>query len=218
MPAGLQPHLVLERAIELDARHHHLGQRERAPELPDETCRVKRRAARQFRPLDEDDIVPAEPREPVERSRSRRRHLRSPPPGRAHAPRHHRSATRRAPDSPAVRARMSQIAPDSFGHGLDRQVPDLHRVPLRRARGAGRTKPPEEHYAEAEGSSGRWTKAFPARRISAGRALRARPCFSSSLSTRASAFMRSFTLCEKKTSQFATSPSRSSLDGATGAA
>jgi hypothetical protein len=36
---------------------------------------------------------------------------------------------------------------------------------LRRARGAGRTKPPEEHYAEAEGSSGRWTKAFPARRI-----------------------------------------------------
>ena len=35
---------------------------------------------------------------------------------------------------------------------------------LRRARGAGRTKPPEEHYAEAEGSSGRLTKAFPARR------------------------------------------------------
>ena len=75
---------------------------------------------------------------------------------------------------------------------------------LRRARGAGRTKPPEEHYAEAEGSSGRWTKAFPARRTPyCGRA----PGSGLFLSgwPRASAEMRRSTWCEKKRSQFATS-------------
>jgi len=97
---------------------------------------------------------------------------------------------------------------------------------LRRARGAGRTKPPEEHYAEAESSSGRWTKAFPARRIlfplrrrqsrhlrsleppSSLRLMRPGPWvrpFYLSVWPRASAGMRSSTWCEKKRPQFATS-------------
>src|SRR6188474_2738151 len=58
-----------------------------------------------------------------------------------------------------------QIAPNSFCVPLDPVGPCRIESCLRRARGAGRTKPPEEHYAEADGSSGRWTKAFPARRI-----------------------------------------------------
>jgi hypothetical protein len=52
----------------------------------------------------------------------------------------------------------------SCGRALERSVRDGVESCLRRARGAGRTKPPEEHYAEADRSSGRWTKAFPARR------------------------------------------------------
>ncbi len=66
LPARLQPDLVLERAIEIDRAHHHLRERERAPELSDEAGGMERRAARQLRPLDEDDVVPAEPSEPVE--------------------------------------------------------------------------------------------------------------------------------------------------------
>ena len=65
VPAGLELHLVLEPAIELDTLHHHLRQRERAAELADETRGVEGRAARQLGTLDEDDVVPAEPREPV---------------------------------------------------------------------------------------------------------------------------------------------------------
>ena len=65
-PAGLEPDLVPDRAIEVDARHHHLRQRERAAQLADEPCRVKRRARGQIGALDEDDVVPAEPREPVQ--------------------------------------------------------------------------------------------------------------------------------------------------------
>ena len=65
-PAGLEPDLVADRAIEVDARHHHLRQRERAAQLADEPCGVKRRARRQVGALDEDHVVPAEPREPVE--------------------------------------------------------------------------------------------------------------------------------------------------------
>ena len=65
-PAGLEPDLGLERPVEVDALHHHLRQRERRAELADEAGRVERRAAREVGPLDEDDVVPAEPREPVE--------------------------------------------------------------------------------------------------------------------------------------------------------
>ena len=83
-------------------------------------------------------------------------------------------------------------------------------MPLRRARDAGRSKPPEEHYAEAEGSSGRWTKAFPARRILLAAGPCARP-FSSSETLEQARGMRSLTLCEKKTSQFATSLPRAAL-------
>jgi len=88
----------------------------------------------------------------------------------------------------------------------------VHRVPLRRARGAGRTKPPEEHYAEADGLSGRWTKAFPARRIFYSRALVPGSLFF--LSRLQSKRMNvQFDLCEKKTPQFATSPPPKALTG-----
>ena len=70
LPARLEPDLVLERPVQLDRAHHHLRQRERAPELTDEAGRVKRRAARQVGPLDEDDVVPPEPGEPVEDRRA----------------------------------------------------------------------------------------------------------------------------------------------------
>ena len=65
-PARLEPDLRLERAVELDRAHHHPRQRERASQLADEPGGVECRAARQIGPLDEDDIVPAEPRQPVE--------------------------------------------------------------------------------------------------------------------------------------------------------
>ena len=65
-PAGLEADLRLERAVELDRAHHHPRQRERAAQLADEPGGVERRAARQVGPLDEDDVVPAEPRQPVE--------------------------------------------------------------------------------------------------------------------------------------------------------
>ena len=65
-PAGLEPDLVAERAVEVDRAHHHLRQAERAAQLADEPGRMEGRAARQVGPLDEDDVVPAEPGEPVE--------------------------------------------------------------------------------------------------------------------------------------------------------
>ena len=65
-PARLEPDFRLERAVELDRVHHHPRQRQRAPQLADEPRRVERRAARQVGALDEDDVVPAEPGEPVE--------------------------------------------------------------------------------------------------------------------------------------------------------
>ena len=37
VPSGLEPHLVLERPVELDRAHHHLREADRASELPDET-------------------------------------------------------------------------------------------------------------------------------------------------------------------------------------
>ena len=66
VPPRLEPDLLLERAIEIDALHHHRRQRERAPELPDEACGMEGRAARELRPLDENDVVPPESRQPVE--------------------------------------------------------------------------------------------------------------------------------------------------------
>ena len=65
-PARLEPDLRLERAVELDRVHHHPRQRQRAAQLADEPGGVERRAARQVGALDEHDVVPAEPREPVE--------------------------------------------------------------------------------------------------------------------------------------------------------
>ena len=65
-PARLEPDLLADRAVEIDARHHHLRQRERAAQLADEPCGVERRARRQVGALDEDHVVPAEAREPVE--------------------------------------------------------------------------------------------------------------------------------------------------------
>jgi hypothetical protein len=66
VPARLEADLVLERSVEVDARHHHLRERQRAPQLADEAGGMERRPARELRPLDEDDVVPAEARQPVE--------------------------------------------------------------------------------------------------------------------------------------------------------
>ena len=66
LPARLQADLVGERAVEVDRVHHHPRQRQRAAQLPDEPGRVEGRAGRQVGPLDEHDVVPAEPRQPVE--------------------------------------------------------------------------------------------------------------------------------------------------------
>ena len=172
VPAGLEADLVLERPVQLDALHHHPRQRERAPQLADEPGRVERRAARQLGPLDEHDVVPAEAREPVRGSSSRRRRRRSRPLARSVLigsllrPR----ARGREPDLAASATRpRNRAARKLDGFRSDEPLPDTTGVRLesrlRRARGAGRSKPPEEHYAEAEGSSGRWTKAIPARRI-----------------------------------------------------
>ena len=65
-PAGLELDLVAQLPVELDRVHHHPGQAERAAQLADEAGRVERRPARQLRALDEDDVAPAEPGEPVE--------------------------------------------------------------------------------------------------------------------------------------------------------
>ena len=66
VPPGLEPDLLLERAIEIDALHHHRRQRKGAPQLPDKACGMEGRAARELRPLDENDVVPPESRQPVE--------------------------------------------------------------------------------------------------------------------------------------------------------
>src|SRR5262249_45373866 len=65
-PPGLEADLLSERPVQLDRAHHHPGEAERAAQLADEPRGVERRAARQLGPLDEDDVAPAEPREPVE--------------------------------------------------------------------------------------------------------------------------------------------------------
>ena len=65
-PARLEPDFRTECPVELDALHHHPRQRERRAELADEAGGVERRAARQVCALDEEDVRPAEAREPVE--------------------------------------------------------------------------------------------------------------------------------------------------------
>ncbi len=65
-PARLETDLLFERPVQIDRAHHHLRQRQGAPQLADEAGRVKGRATRQLRSLDEHDIVPTESRQPVE--------------------------------------------------------------------------------------------------------------------------------------------------------
>src|SRR5262249_25510911 len=64
-PAGLEPDLGAERAVELDRVHHHLRQAQRAAQLADEAGGVEGRAARQVGALDEDDVAAPELRQPV---------------------------------------------------------------------------------------------------------------------------------------------------------
>ena len=66
VPARLETHFGLERAVEVDALHHHPRERERAAELTNQAGRVERRPARELGALDEHDVVPPEAREPVE--------------------------------------------------------------------------------------------------------------------------------------------------------
>ena len=66
MPTGLETDLGLECPVELDRVHHHLREAEGASELPDEPGRVEGRPARQVGALAQDDVLPAEAREPVE--------------------------------------------------------------------------------------------------------------------------------------------------------
>ena len=66
VPARLETHFGLERAVEVDALHHHPRERERAAELTHEAGRVERRPARELGALDEHDVVPAKACEPVE--------------------------------------------------------------------------------------------------------------------------------------------------------
>ena len=66
VPAGVETDLLAERPVEVDRGHHHLREAQRAAQLADEPRRVERRAARQVGALDEHDVVPAQPRQPVE--------------------------------------------------------------------------------------------------------------------------------------------------------
>src|SRR4029078_4135385 len=66
VPARLETHLGLERAVQVDALHHHLRARERTAERTSERGGVECRPARELGALDEDDVVPSKAREPVE--------------------------------------------------------------------------------------------------------------------------------------------------------
>src|SRR5439155_3372407 len=92
-------------SVELDGLHHHLRQAERPAELPHETGRVERRAAREIGSLAEEDVLPAEPREPVQDRRPA--HASSDDDGaraRSHAGASLRSSAARNPSSKAVRS------------------------------------------------------------------------------------------------------------------
>ena len=70
VPPRLEPDFVLQPPIELDRLHHHPRQAERTAQLPDEAGGMEGRAARQVGSLAKDDVVPAEPGEPVEDGRA----------------------------------------------------------------------------------------------------------------------------------------------------
>ena len=119
VPARRETDLGLERPVQVDAVHHHLRQRQRAAQLADEPGRVEGRAARQVGPLDEDDVVPAEPRQPVEdraaahaapdHDSARRRLTRLPPLGgtKPRGPRHRRARMPTSNPRIACRSRVS---------------------------------------------------------------------------------------------------------------
>src|SRR5207249_10381950 len=70
VPPGLEPDLVLEGSVEVDRVHHHLGQAQRSAELSNQSRGVKSRSAGDPRALDQDQLSPAETREPVEDGRA----------------------------------------------------------------------------------------------------------------------------------------------------
>ena len=59
-PARVELGLVLEPPVEVDRVHHHLGQRDRAAQLPDQAGRVEGRPRGELGALEQDDVVPAE--------------------------------------------------------------------------------------------------------------------------------------------------------------
>ena len=65
-PAGLELDLGAEGPVQLDRAHHHLRERERAAQLPDEPGGVEGRARREVGAVDEDGVRPAELGQPVE--------------------------------------------------------------------------------------------------------------------------------------------------------
>ena len=115
-PPRLEADLGLERAVEVDAGHHHLRQAQRRPELAHEAGGVERRAARQLGALDQQDVVPPEPGEPVE----------------------DRAAAHPASDHDRSRPRAQQIPPSSPA----RTYNDAARVSPSRRRRSGRPPGP----------------------------------------------------------------------------
>ena len=59
VPRRVRAGLGGQAPVEVGAVHHHLGERDRAPQLADEPGRVERRARGQLRPVDQDDVGPA---------------------------------------------------------------------------------------------------------------------------------------------------------------
>ena len=59
VPRRIGPGLGGQAPVEVGAVHHHLGQRDRAPQLADEAGRMERRARGQLRAVDQDDVGPA---------------------------------------------------------------------------------------------------------------------------------------------------------------
>ena len=59
-PARVEVGLLPDPPVEVDRVHHHLGQRDRAAQLPDQPGRVEGRAGGELVAVDEDDVVPAQ--------------------------------------------------------------------------------------------------------------------------------------------------------------